>query len=486
MMKMTVRNNRAKISLILICFCIVLVSSGALFYFLVLAKPSPPNVVFILIDTLRSDHLSCAGYERKTSPCIDEIASEGVFFNKAISQSSWTLPSMISLMSGKYIFTKIPKLPDDTMSLAQMMKKGGYSTAGFIANSLVGKNEGFSKGFDHFEVRQKSTAQWTGADLNNRLLPYMKKSLKPPFFLYVHYLDPHYPYSPPEDFIKFDEEFDPVRIEYRKRYSEFCLEHEEVIPTAKKDVDLIKKNITLYDGEVKYVDRCVGEVMLQLKRMGLEENTVVVITSDHGEGLWNHLHHKKVVEKHVPMEKRNLTTYFLRDHGYHLYQELIHVPLIIKGPNIRKNETVSVMVENVDIIPTLLSLTDIDIPFNGDGRSLAQFLTNPDFTLDEKRLIFSHCDEGTCTIQPVYNSKLVVPNKTGKYFGMKTSLYDLSADPGEMKNMASEYKDVYEALHKAIDNKEQSDYFKNKTGELDDATRIKMKELGYIDKGKRK
>lgn len=454
-------------------------------YLLWYREPGPRSVLFILVDTVRRDHVSCYGYERKTTPNIDELASQGIQFENAIAQSSWTLPSMISLMSGKYLFSKIPKLPDETLSLAQFMKRRGYRTAAFIANSLVGEKEGFSKGFDHFEIRKQKTSQWSGADLNERLLPWMRSELEPPFFLYLHYLDPHFPYEPPVEFARFEGGHDPVHFEKRSRFADFVLEHPELRDGAEKDIDKMRRLIDGYDGEIRFMDHCIGQVLDEVAQLGLDEETVVVLTADHGECLWDRRHYPKAVEKRYPEEKdRNLTTYFFRDHGYHLFNELIRVPLIIKGPGIQQGLCVDAMVENVDLAPTLAALSGDPEGFKGDGRNLLPALTDPNVELSQKMIILSHCNEGTCAFQPSYNVKLIAPSKTGQYFGLDYLLFDLSKDPLENENrLGKEYADPANFLLKAIEEREAHDYFKDKSGDMDEDTKAKMKELGYAAGG---
>jgi arylsulfatase A-like enzyme len=440
----------------------------------------PPSVVFIVVDTLRSDHLGCYGYPRDTSPAIDRLAASGVTFTSATAQSSWTLPSMVSMMSGRHLFSKVPRFPDDTPNLAMMMKKRGFQTAGFVANALVGEKEGFHKGFDTYEVRKAKTPQWSARDLNNRLLPFMRNELKPPFFLYIHYLDPHFPYEPPENFAAFDDRYDPLTPEKRQRFEDWLKDHPEFQDRAEDDVEEMRRLIRRYDGEIRFTDLCVGEVLTVLRNAGLDENTVVVLTSDHGECLWDHLQYEKAVEQRYEPGERHLINAFFRDHGYHLFEELIHVPLIVRGPGIEGGRTVDAPVEIVDLIPTLLQLQGESALPSCDGRSLVPGLMEG--ALPERPAVFSHCNEGTCMIQTSKRLKLVAPNDTGKYFGLDLSLFDLERDPDEWVNRLHESPGLEaEARHmfKAIEEMRKNDYFLNRTGELDEDTRRKMEELGY-------
>ncbi len=474
------KKKRKSNRLVLLFGIVVLAGAAAAAYFVTREKPGPPSFLFILIDTLRSDHLGCLGYQRETTPNIDRLASGGVLFKNATSQSSWTLPSMISLMSGRHIFSKLHKLPDDVPSLPQMMKKRGFQTAGFVANSLVGEKEGFAKGFDHFEIREHNTPQWSCKMLNRRLLPWMRTSLKPPFFLYVHYLDPHFPYEPPPEFAVFDKKYDPIHRSKRRRFTEFVKKHPELAEHAIDDIREMRRQIDLYDGEVRFVDKAVEDVLSTLEKTGLSDETVVIITSDHGECLWDHEHYPRAVEKRHKEEERNLTTFFFRDHSYHLFEELISVPLIFSGPGIQKNLVIETAVENVDIIPTILALSGEATPFNGDGRSLDELLRGKVGTLPENDAVFSFCNMAACAKQPTRNLKIVSPSNTGKVFGLSDTVFDLNTDPGETENKVAEFHEAASPLFLLLNNKKSNDFFKNSEGDMDEDTKTKMKELGYI------
>jgi arylsulfatase A-like enzyme len=382
-------------------------------------------------------------------------------------------------MSGRYIFSETGRLPEETPILPDLLKRRGYRTAAFIANSLVGERQGFAKGFDRFEVRQLKTDQWSAGDLNLRLLPWMKASLEPPFFLYVHYLDPHYPYAPPEELAAFPPGFDPIPKEKRQWIADYVAAHPELMAGAEEDILEMKRQIDRYDGEIRFADRCAGEILAELERLGLEDETVVVLASDHGECLWDHLHYPREVEKKFPPEDRDLTAWFFRDHGYHLFNELIQVPLIFKGPGIRKGGVVGSTVENLDILPTLLALAGENGYAFGDGRNLLPALANPEVELPEKTVVFSHCNEATCAIQPVYRLKLLAPTKVGMFFGLDYTLFDFGNDPWERENRLGNIPDASNHLLKVLEQRVKRCYFKDRAAEMDEDTRAKMRELGY-------
>jgi arylsulfatase A-like enzyme len=191
-----------------------------------------------------------------------------------------------------------------------------------------------------------------------------------------------------------------------------------------------------------------------------------------------------VETKYPNAEDRNLTNCLWRDHGYHLFEELIRVPLIIKGRGIAQDHVVYSAVENVDLIPTILALTGDAGPFPGDGRNLIDVICDREAPLQERPALFSHCNEGTCIIDPSRELKFIMPNNTGRHFGLDMTLYDLKDDPEERVNRLQDLRELSEdtarALYEAIMEKEKADFFKDMTGEMDEATRKKMEELGYL------
>ncbi len=296
------------------------------------------NIVLITIDALRADHLSCYGYERKTSPNIDKIAEKGIIFNNAIAPSSWTAPSMASLFTSVYpinhgVIHGIGYRRNKTIhiqevflneltTLAEILKTNGYTTLGVASNLHLSEKFEFARGFDYFQCLPFLAA----LPVNETIYSWedeIKKSSK--FFLWVHYFDPHHPYYARTPWI---EHYTSKALTKKLNLSEKSWQKlTRFIPTFKKEPAALSNLVALYDSEINYVDSCLGKL---IRKFGLNKNTLIIITADHGEGF---LEHGKL------------------GHGNNLYQETIHIPLIIKLPYSSKKETVSRQVNLIDIMP---------------------------------------------------------------------------------------------------------------------------------------
>ncbi|MCK6527730.1 sulfatase [Myxococcota bacterium] len=306
------------------------------------------NVVLIVVDTLRADHLGAWGYPHPTSPVLDRLAAEGVRFSRWFSNSPWTRPGMATLLTGLYPRTtgifeeKFDALSPDLTTLAERLKARGYTTLGVTANPNVNAWFGFDQGFDAYgdcgvvwkwmpkdrgerAFRRGKTDMETADSLTDRALQVVDRhraALKAgPFFLQALYIDPHWPYVPPD------------------------ADREAVAGSDLAD----------YDGEVRFADREVGRLLEGLRERGVMEDTLVVVTSDHGEGLKDH-----------PSVPHSST------HGSILYDSALHVPMILHHPALPRGKVVDDLVSSIDFVPTLLGLLGISVA-EGElpGRSLA-------------------------------------------------------------------------------------------------------------------
>ena len=300
------------------------------------------NIVLITIDTLRADHLSCYGYDRKTSPNIDSIAKGGIRYTKAIATSSWTSPSIASIMTSLYPishgvrhgFTKSGKAYNQELlhekfdTLAEVLKNHGYTTFGAVANVHMVEELGFGQGFDYYHCEG-----FDKASKINKVVFSWKDKIKNAnkFFLWVHYFDPHHFYH--AQFPWINDYAGELWIGNSHLSKMNMSELIKLIPTLKKRRNTLEYLISLYDSEINYVDYHVGNLLYKL---GLDKNSLIIITSDHGEEFLDHG--------------------FLC-HAHSLFQELIHVPLIIKLPLPSKASIIDVNNEPVsiiDILPTIL------------------------------------------------------------------------------------------------------------------------------------
>ncbi|MDY7093276.1 MAG: sulfatase [Acidobacteriota bacterium] len=267
-------------------------------------EPAPryDNLVVILIDTLRSDHLPGYGYHRNTAPTLTRLQSEGIAV-QGYAASSWTKPSVATLLTGfppqrHQAVGRADALPAEVPYLPELLAEKGFDTAAYVGNRNVGRKFGFDRGFRHFEMTHP-TGKIDGPRVTAKSLA-LAQELRPPFFLYAHYVDPHDPYHPPRLFT--DQGLaDGPPVEGFVQPRQVRNGRTEMTP------EVLRRMIDQYDGEIHQVDEEVRHLLAGLEEQGLLERTLVVVTSDHGEEF---------------LEHGELT------HGTGLYQEAIRVPLI--------------------------------------------------------------------------------------------------------------------------------------------------------------
>jgi arylsulfatase A-like enzyme len=399
----------------------------------------PPNVLFILVDTLRHDHLTPYGYTRHdTTPEIKRwLAEPGAVVENAYSQAPWTLPSVISFMTGRYPGELVGSdlaafgIPEDVAPLAERMSQLGYHTGGFVANPTLHAGAGFGRGFRTY-FAPPADITWLSRhadDVNRHALPWLRSFQRRPFFLYVHYIDPHDPYENP-DMINGRAFFmpgytGPVAGGWVHGIYTGGLE----IPDPARDIPYIE---ALYDGEIRYVDRHIGALLSALDPEVLK-NTLIVLTADHGEELHDHGGWK---------------------HGQTLYEEQIHVPLIFRWDGrIKAGTRVSGTAQLLDLVPTLVAAAGGKADASWDGINLLPTLTSgaalprrPAFSeglsggplrasavLDGRKLILFNREE---TFQPRDGlQEHLWKLDLGRL--RRAELYDLTKDAGERQDLAA-------------------------------------------------
>lgn len=326
------------------------------------APEKRPNILLILVDTLRADHLGAYGYPRPTSPELDAFAQENLVFDYALATTPFTPASVASLFTGVYSSShgmmfhegmavarkQLMRLSDSFDTLAEVLQRTGYTTAAVSTNPWIQDTFAYNQGFEQFvrlEEGKLSTAQSVNSSAA-KILDGWKGSEKP-FFLYLHYIDPHAPYRPPR--------------EYRDIF------HGPVAGLGYTGPAAIE--IGLYDNEIRYMSYSMGELFNDLKKRGLYEDLVIVFLSDHGEQFSEHGN---------------------RRHGFRVYNEEIHVPLIIKTKG--KQGRVSTTASLVDVYPTLLSLAGTSSDENLPGVNLldTHSLTSRSGVLTEVRKRFDN------------------------------------------------------------------------------------------------
>ena len=393
-------------------------------------------MVFITIDTLRADHLGCYGYRQIRTPNIDTLAAHSVRFERAYTPVPVTLPAHTAIFTGTYPTLSGMhdfsgnKLNPSQSTLASVLKQHGYATAAVIGSAVLDSRFGLNKGFDfyydHFDFNRLQESNLEEMERPGNLvadvaLDWLGKNYKANFFLWMHLYDPHYPYRPPA----------PYSEQYKDRP---------------------------YDGEIAFADSQVGRLIAFLKAKGLYENTLIVLTGDHGESLGEHGE---------------------KTHGFFIYNATLHVPVIIHLPGNDTAKALPELVSLTDLMPTVLQVLKLEIPSQVQGRSLLP-LMSPKKEEDSRSLYAE-----TFLPRIHFNWSELRSVETDKYQFIqapKPELYDLSTDPGETRNLYPDKKAVADELHarlNALIHEYSSDHeLAERTG-LDPALMERLKSLGY-------
>jgi arylsulfatase A-like enzyme len=417
-----------------------------------------PNVLIVLIDTLRADHLGCYGYGRPTSPAIDRLATQGTLFLHATSQSTWTKPSTASLFTGRYpsqhqAYLERSRIPDAELLLPEALAQLGYRTAVFSGNPWVTPEYGFAQGVEHFDSiyderfarvtlymqtlkrinmllsdkrrvynfvksRVQHTPSTTARDqvLLGHLIHWLDDVGNHPFFAHVQLMSPHHPYDPPPPFDRFVPKsgLAPVTTYPHKSYF-FFDQGAPLAPAALADM------VGRYDGDILFADGVVERILAALDARGLAENTVVVLTSDHGEEFYDHQNW---------------------GHGQSVYEELAHVPLIIRYPKaFPAGQRVERPVMLVDVMPTILALAGAAPIPSLAGQSLlggAPGATGRDEAYVE--LIYRYGWARALR----RGSRKIIRMVRGE--DDRTAVYDLDRDPGEQHPLATPAPDLADRM----------------------------------------
>ncbi|HEY7697001.1 MAG TPA: sulfatase, partial [Vicinamibacteria bacterium] len=289
-----------------------------------------PNVILISLDCVRADHLGAYGYERETSPRLDELAKEAVVFENATSISSYTHPTHLAMLTG------LPpsingvsrwRKPDSSVAyLPEILSRAGYRTNGIVSGPLLSQSFGFERGFDVYHAFHDETR---APELAKAALEMLHRGRGQPQFLFLHFFDAHWPYWPGDELTT---RFGPLSTDT----SGLLYKVRNQIPPANKEE--VRHMMDLYDAEIVYVDREVGRFLDELKNAGMYENSLIIVTADHGEAFLEH---------------------GFWEHGQTLYQEMVHVPLLVKWPGEPAPRRVASLVSQADLFPTILEAAGI-------------------------------------------------------------------------------------------------------------------------------
>ena len=436
-------------------------------------SPAPedkrPNVLLIVVDTLRADRLGCYGAERETSPAIDEFAASAVRFDRAYSTAPWTIPSVASMFSGRFPSSHATtsfdrQLPDELQTLAEALREAGYGTAGVISHVALDSRHNFDQGFEvYLESEALGHDHLSTEGVTRQALEQLDRLAgePAPFLLFAHYFDPHYNYLRHPEYGFAPES--AGRLDGTAPMRELLPMAESMSPEEARFLR------DLYDGEVRYTDQGIGRLLQRLDELELSDETIVVLTADHGEEF---------------LEHGNL------GHTSSLYEELIHVPLIIRDPGRKKPEpaVVSRPVSLVSLMPTLLGLAGLQVDEGRyQGPSLEPLLAGADS--DDEPLLFVELDfvpvragrhVGTVHKKALLGDryKLIRDDSTGAL-----ELYDLLDDPDELANLAQtdgERLTRFEALLIRATELASSHAVAPQSKEVDESEIERLKELGYV------
>jgi len=409
--------------------------------------PAYPNMILITMDTTRADRMGFLGSKRGLTPNLDVLARRSVVFTRAYSQAPLTPASHATIFTGTYpqyhqvltfpipLATSLPYLPD-------ILKARGYHTAAFVGSLALDATwgaPGFQRGYDTYDAgfswadyhpgNRYQTIERRADDVVKHALAWLNKRPQGPFFLWIHVFDPHDPYDPPEP--------------YKTRYAK-----------------------SLYDGEVAYMDSALGRLFAQLKARGLYDGTLITITADHGESLGAHGEN---------------------EHGVFLYDETIHVPLLIKLPHSQAaGRRVENPVELADILPTLLETLGMEIPKEVQGVSMVKLMNpGPEGEAAEAawrdRAAYSQSDYEHLA----FAWSALQSWRTGKYLYIQAprrELYDYGADANALHNLASESPAVADTFAAKLKDFQQktTNAAEMPRAAMDEANARKLRALGYM------
>ncbi len=390
---------------------------------------SGKNVVIIVIDTLRADHLSLYGYGRETSAGLSAFAEDSIVVESSLANAPWTKPSMASMFTSLYPSQHgvveeetSNRLADSLLTFPEVFAEQGYQVIGFSENPHISKGRGFAQGFERLSLKPgfQADSEWVLSGAKKWLRTREEGS---PFLLYLHFLDPHGPYEPKNssDFLgNLQSEHKLVKAGLVGKLVKDGRLTEELSQT---DRDYL---IALYDAEVREITQDVSQVFAMLQQHGLSDDTIVLLTSDHGEELFDHGSLK---------------------HGYWLFDEALHVPMIWRIPGLGARHVGTAreqLVRHIDVAPTLFELLGFEAQTHFQGRSVVPLLRG------ESMPPVPHLAESSwrgINRQAVRDGgwKLIVDELSGR-----AQLFDLDSDPSETIDLAAEQPDQVARLRELL------------------------------------
>ncbi len=436
-------------------------------------KQPAPNLVLVVVDTLRADHLGAWGHVRDTSPHLDALAREGVRFERAYATAPWTKPSVASILTGLApsahgVERMAARLPDEGDTLAEMLGRAGYARGATVSHTLITGLYNFAQGFELFVAKDARGHDHVSSPSVTESALAMVDRLRAqdrPFFLFVHYFDPHYAYKRHPEY-----GFTPERAGRLSGGESLAAMRRLDPPLNAAETRFLRD---AYDEEIRFTDAAIGALLDGLAQRGLDEDTVVAVTADHGEEFYEHA---------------------WLGHARTLYEEVLHVPLVLR---LARGEAAGTVVGEpvslVDLAPTLIDAlgfdaSDLDLP----GRSLlplvrGEALAAPvpvfaevDYMAERDSALFPTRRSGYMRALIVGHEKLIHDRHTDTY-----ELYDLAADPRERNDLAALRPERVAALRTLLEAEAQA-AAAGRLGataphEADPQEREMLEALGYVE-----
>jgi arylsulfatase A-like enzyme len=433
----------------------------------------PRRVIVISLDCLRADRLHCYGNERSVSASLDSLASVGTRFSKATAPSNWTLPSHASLFTGINQMRHRVKTASSTLNpniphLVETIRDAGFETAAFTGGGFLKARYGHDRGFNHYESATNLNRNWTGTLQESKR--WLEKHLEDDFFLFIHTYEIHAPYNPPRQWIK--------RVLPTQKTS-FGGTTSHMLNIKKRGVteDEIEEVTAYYDAGILYTDEMLGGFLSWLREQGLNENLLLIVSSDHGEQFWEHGEHGHGANK--------------------LGTELTDVPLIVNLPNQtnRTHQIIDSKASFIDVMPTVLTALELSYPANLDGYSLLPELLNTnikdiDISARIKRTIA--IDGSRQEMSFTIGESFIALEFGDKKFMMRIPhartndvdgwpcMYNLKTDPMELQPLPIP-EEMLPILEKAVtDFTTESNNLSPGKQELDPETKRQLEALGYL------
>jgi arylsulfatase A-like enzyme len=399
------------------------------------AEPPPerPNVVVITIDSLRADHLDHLGYDRPTAMGLDPLRDRSTLFARALAPTSSTAPSTASLLTGLFplrhgVVTPDGAIADDVATLAEVLRESGWSTAALSHHPVLTRERGFARGFERFEGAIGPATEYADA---NQMIAWMREWLaeaRRPFFLYLHVMNVHGPYRVPtlrrQDLLGH---LPGTQFTYGDALMRGIMEDGAIGLRSLVKSRYRGSLVDQYDTAVRYATGRVAKVLDLLRADGGFDESIVVLTADHGEELFDHGGF---------------------GHGHTLYREVLHVPLYVKLPGQQTGRTIDSAVSLMDVLPTILEVLSVPAP-EVDGRSLVPLMRGESDAAGARAFHHLTAWEEASVARSVVDGryKLIDVERSYETTDGRQLLFDLVVDPGETRDISGTGSEIVERLY---------------------------------------